>query len=181
MEDEVTLSRRACLAALDLTLTQCATPFDIAVFVLDGGTVPEEQGVASCGHPLEWRQYELGLAEAIRQIRTVSLPCDRVLRTEGDRLVVIAKGLVDGAAVLGFASRLVHLLEDALNGADADSTHRVCVGISLSSHARASAEPLLLAAELGLAASAQARRLERTSGKRRGIRRHAIGTGRARI
>ena len=176
----MTLSRRACLAALDLTLNRCTTPFEIAVFVLDPGTIPEEQGVAGCGQALEWRQYELALAEAVRQIRAVSLPCDRVLRVEGDRLVVIARGLVDGAAVLGFAARLVHLLEDALNGADVDATRQVCVGISLSSPNRTTGEPLLAAAESGLAVSAQSRRLARVWGKRRGIRRHTFGTNQVR-
>jgi predicted signal transduction protein with EAL and GGDEF domain len=172
MDEQVTLNRRACLAALDSILRQYNAASEVAVFVLDGGFSPEELAAAPCGDLMEWRQYELALEEAVQQIWAAAPACHHVLRIEGDRLVVIASGIADGAAVLGVAARLVHLLEDSLNGADVDSSHRASVGIALSSAARSEAQALLLAAESGLAASVQSRRLEGAGWKRRVIRRH---------
>jgi predicted signal transduction protein with EAL and GGDEF domain len=151
------LGRGSCLALLDAIVAHSpGGARGTAVFLLDcscpNGSLVAEQA---------WRTNDLVVTEAGRRIRAASPAWHRLLRGEGGEFIVIAQGLVDGAAVLGTAARLVHAFDDALQSSDLALCPDVSIGIAYAPQHGAHAQSLLAAAEAGLRESLAAVRVDR--------------------
>ena len=155
------VGRESCLALIDTIIAHSpGGARGTAVFLLDCSGPIGSRGAAQA-----WRSNDLVVAEAGRRIRAAS-PCwHRLLRGEGGEFVVIAQGLVDGAAVLGTAARLVHAFDDALQGSDLALCPDVCIGIAYAPQHGAQGPSLLAAAESGLRDSLAAMRAGRRDGE----------------
>lgn len=139
--------RSACLALIDAVLAH--PPGGVrgsALFLLD-----------CCGPQLS----DAALAEVERRLHSAAPAWHRLLRGESGEFVVVAQGLVDGGAVLGAASRLVHAFDEALQSSDLPLCPDVAIGIAVAPQQGARAAPLLAAAESSLRESRAASRLGR--------------------
>jgi GGDEF domain-containing protein len=96
------------------------------------------------------RPGEAVVAEVERRLRAASPGWHRLLHGDQGEFIVIAQGLVDGAAVLAAAARLVHAFDDALQSSNLALYPDVAIGISFAPQVGARAESLLAAAEASL-------------------------------
>ncbi len=142
--------KRARTACLEVLATVLAHPpggvRGTALFLLDG-----------CGPEVD----DAVQAEVERRLGAASPAWHRLLRGDAGEFIVIAQGLVDGAAVLTAAARLVHAFDEALQSADLPLCPEVAIGISFATQHSARAEPMLAAAEQSLHESRAATRLGR--------------------
>jgi hypothetical protein len=108
------------------------------------------------GSARERRMDEIMALDAARHITALAPGIFRVLSMDYDELLVVAHGLVDGAAVLGAASRLLQCYDTVLRDADSSWLPDVAIGIALPQKSGGTAVSLLAAANNALREAMQA-------------------------
>jgi len=137
--------RAACIELLgELLNASNGGPLGVALFVLDCNGTPAPRGVRSA------QRSDRLAADIARRLRASAPLWHRLLRGDDDEFIVIAQGMVDGAAVLATAARLVHAFDDALHVAEAPDRPDVSIGIAYAPQHGRNAHALLEAAQASL-------------------------------